>query len=129
VRRGDAAAGSVYSQLLMRNTSGTPCRTRGFGGVSYVARRSGAQVGAAADRVQRDQVRPLTVQPGSTVQATLRETDAGNYPSGECRPTRAAGLRVYPPDETRSVFVPHAKQVCAATTVHLLELAPYTRAG
>jgi hypothetical protein len=126
---GDGAAGSVYSQLRMTNTSGAACRTGGYGGVSYVARRGGAQVGAAADRVHRDQVRQLTVRPGGFVEATLREVNADNYPRSECRPTKVAGLRVYPPDETRSLFVRHATRGCAATTVHLLELAPYAHVG
>jgi hypothetical protein len=125
LRRGDAAAGSAYSLLRMRNTTTSACRTRGFGGVSYVVRPGGARVGAAAEHVQRDQARPLTVQPGAAVQATLRETSAGNYPTAACRPTRAAGLRVRPPGETRWVFLAHPTQACASVDVHLLELTPY----
>jgi hypothetical protein len=129
LRAGDGAAGSVYSRLRMRNTSTTACRTSGFGGVSYVARRGGAQVGAAADRVQRGRVRPLVVQPGASVQATLREVSPDNYPSGDCRLAQVAGLEVYPPDETHAVFVAHPTQACSATSVHLLELAPYAPVG
>jgi hypothetical protein len=129
LQAGDGAAGSVYSVLRMRNTSAAPCRTSGFGGVSYVVRPGGAQVGAAADRVQRGRVKPLTVQPGAGVQATLREVSPDNYPRGECHLTRVAGLRVYPPDETHAVFVAHPTQACSADTVHLLELAPYAAEG
>jgi len=122
---GEGAAGSTYSTLRMTNTSGAACRTGGYGGVSLVASRSGAPIGAPADRVEPGQRARFDLAPGASAEATLRETDAGNYPRARCRPAQAHGLRVYPPDETRWVFVPHPTTACSSPRVHLLELAPY----
>ncbi len=124
---GEGAAGSTYYLLRMTNTSNATCRTGGYGGVSLVANRSGAPIGAPADRVKPGERTRFDLAPGSSAEATLRETDAGNYPSGKCHPTRARGLRVYPPDETHWTFVPHATTACSSAAVHLLELAPYAR--
>lgn len=126
---GDGAAGSTFYLLRIRNASGTPCRTGGFGGVSYVTRPTGDPVGAPATRVQRGRARTFTLQPGGAAEATLRETNAENVPSGSCRPTPVTGLRIYPPDETRSAFVRQRATACASARVHLLELAPYVPVG
>jgi hypothetical protein len=39
------------------------------------------------------------------------------------------GLRIYPPNETRSAFVPLATTGCRSPQVHLLSLSPYRPAG
>jgi hypothetical protein len=90
---------------------------------------TGAPIGAPADRIQRGAARPITLQPGDRAEATLRETSAENYPKSRCRPVQAKGLRVYPPNETRSAYVRHATTACRSGAVHLLSLAPYRPAG
>jgi hypothetical protein len=123
---GEGAAGSTYYTLRMTNVSTTaPCRTRGFGGVSLVAGPHGQPIGAPADRAQRGTARVVVLQPGQHADATLREVDAENYSSAKCRPRRATGLRIYPPDETRSTFVAHATTACRSADAHLLTLTPY----
>jgi Protein of unknown function (DUF4232) len=126
---GDGAAGSTYYSLRLTNRSQQPCRTGGFGGVSLVRTPTGAPIGAPADRMQQGAARPITLQPGARAEATLRETNAGNYPKSRCRPVPATGLRVYPPNDTRSAFVRHATTACRSGAVHLLSLAPYRQAG
>jgi hypothetical protein len=123
---GEGAAGSTYYTLRMTNASSVlPCRTRGFGGVSLVAAPHGRPIGAPADRTQPAKARLVVLQPGEHADATLREVNAENYPSGRCHPKRASGLRIYPPDETRSTFVAHGTTACRAEDVHLLSLTPY----
>ena len=122
---GEGAAGSTYFTLRMTNAGVSPCRTRGFGGVSLVASPHGEPLGAPADRTQPGTARPVVLPPGKHADATLREVHAENYPSGKCHPTPATGLRVYPPDETRSAYVAHATTACGASAVHLLSLTPY----
>jgi hypothetical protein len=123
---GEGAAGSTYFTIRMTNAAADqPCRTRGFGGVSLVTAPHGQPIGAPADRTQAGTARPLVLQPGEHADATLREVNAENYPSAKCHPTPATGLRVYPPDETRSAYVAHTTTACAATAVHLLSLTPY----
>jgi hypothetical protein len=123
---GEGAAGSTYYRLRMTNTSSAPCASGGYGGVSLVAEPGGAPIGAPADRVEPGRRTVFTLRPGEAAEATLRETNAGNYPRPRCHPAPARGLRVYPPDETRSTFVHHATTACSAAGVHLLQLSPYT---
>jgi hypothetical protein len=115
----------VYYALRVKNTSGHPCRTGGFGGVSLVTSPTGQPIGAPADRTQRGKARPILLDSGQRAYATLRVVDAGNYSASKCHPVHAKGLRVYPPNETHSGFVKHSATACTSTRVHLLSLTPY----
>jgi Protein of unknown function (DUF4232) len=125
---GEGAAGSTYFPLRLTNVSPHPCRTGGFGGASLVGAR-GALLGAPADRVQKGKVRVLVLRPGGRAEATLQETNAENYSAAKCRPAPAKGFRVYPPNETRSAYLPHPTTACASSAVHLLTLTPYRKVG
>jgi hypothetical protein len=127
--RGGGAAGSLYVRLVLRNDSGRACHTGGYPGVAYVGDGNGTQIGAAADRVDRAQVRTLQVPSGGRVAATVREVDALNYPSRVCRPRTTDGLRVYPPNQTTSTFVRQRTTGCRTRAVHLLTVTPLHRTG
>jgi hypothetical protein len=126
---GEGAAGSTYFELTLTNTSGRPCRTGGFGGVSLVGDGNGTQIGAPADRTETDKVRAITLQPDGKATATLRETNAENYSASRCRPVPAEGFRVYPPNETHATYVAHGSTGCRNEKVHLLTLSPYQPVG
>ncbi len=129
VSRGEGAAGSTYYSLRLTNTSPQPCRTGGFGGVSLVGTPTGAPIGAPAARVDKGQAKPLRLPPGAHADAVLQVGNAGNYDKATCRPVAAKGLRVYPPNETRSLFVPLAATACRSSDVQLLSLSPYRVGG
>lgn len=122
---GEGAAGSVYYTLRLANIADEPCGTGGFGGVSFVHTATGAPVGAPADRVNKGQAKPFTLQPGDHAEAVLQQSNAGNFSAATCRPVAVQGLRVYPPNETRSAFVRLATTACRSGQVHLLSLSPY----
>lgn len=122
---GEGAAGSTYYPLRLKNTSGHPCRTGGFGGVSLVASATGKPIGAPADRTKRSQAKPLVLESGQRAHATLQVVNAENFPTSKCHPVQAKGFRVYPPNETHSAFVKHPTTACQNAKVHLLSLAPY----
>lgn len=123
---GNSAAGSTYVTLVLTNTGSQPCATGGFGGVSYVGHGDGTQIGAPAKRQQQGQATSFVLQPGAMAAATLQETSADNYPRARCRPTPADGLRIYPPNSTRSLFVKQQGAVgCANGKVQLLFVQPY----
>jgi hypothetical protein len=120
------AAGSSYYTLVLTNTGDGPCRIGGFSGVSFVGHGDGTQVGAAAARQQGDRADTFELQPGDKAAATLQEANAENYGSATCRPTRVDGLRIYPPDDTASLFVKQEGVTgCANPKVQLLFLGPY----
>lgn len=122
----NGTAGSDYYRLLLTNNSSSSCFVQGYPGVSLVT-SSGAQVGAAATR-QANPSEPGTPQvvvaPGQSAASVLRIVDAGNYPQSSCQPTKAAGLRVYPPDQRSSLSVPSVQTGCAGASDKVLTVEP-----
>jgi hypothetical protein len=122
---GSGAAGSVFYTMNFTNLSGHTCTLRGYPGVSAI-NLSGGQVGAAATRGTGKKVKTVRLAGNATATTTLRVVDAGNFKPSTCRPTTAAGLRVFPPNQTASKLVPLPFGVCThgAST---LSIQPVTR--
>lgn len=109
---GDAGAGSRFATLVLTNT-GT-CELTGFPGVSYVAGEDGHQVGPAA-AMDGERGGAVRLDVGGSAGAALRLVNVANYDAAVCMPTPVTGLRVYPPGDTASLFVPAAGTGCAGT--------------
>jgi hypothetical protein len=62
--------------------------------------------------------------PGDHVQSTVVLTNTGNLDAASCKPVDVRGFRVYPPDETVSVFVKDAQKACSATGQGVGEVQP-----
>ncbi|MDT7751542.1 MAG: hypothetical protein QOD96_5204 [Pseudonocardiales bacterium] len=111
---GGGAAGTIYAPLRFSNKGSRPCVIQGFAGVSYVTGDNGTQVGPAAER-EGVKGAPVTLAPGAVASASLAMVQVLNYDESVCRPTPTRGLRVYPPGDTASVFVPVAGTGCAGS--------------
>lgn len=110
--QGDAGAGSVYRPLVFTNKGTRTCELTGFPGVSYVAGDDGHQVGPAA--VMNGPHGPeISMAPGRSSQAQVQFVQVANFDAAVCTPTAVRGLRVYPPGETASMFVPMDGTGCA----------------
>ncbi|CAH0252504.1 hypothetical protein SRABI26_03182 [Arthrobacter sp. Bi26] len=120
---GGGAAGSVYMQLIVTNSGTEPCLLKGYAGVSLTAGADGEPIGAAATRDDSTPVTDVLLAPGKAGAATLRYTQAANYP--DCTRTPAAGLRVYPPDDTDSLFLAQPLDACANTEINLLIIGAF----
>lgn len=123
--QGQGAAGSTELPLVFTNVGGRTCALDGFPGVSYVqGGADGAQVGAAATR-SGESAGAVTLAPDATATATamVRAVEVQNYPADTCAPTPVAGLRVYPPNDTGSIFVPYATTGCSKTGDGLNQLS------
>ncbi|WP_245761415.1 DUF4232 domain-containing protein [Saccharopolyspora shandongensis] len=103
--KGDGAAGTVYRPLIFTNTSDRRCVIQGFPGVSYVGGNDGHQIGAPAFR-DGSKGRAITLQPGDQASAVIGYVNIDNYDAEVCRPEPAKGLRIYPPQETASMYIP-----------------------
>lgn len=112
--QGNGAAGSVYYKLELTNLSGHACTITGYLGVSAVD-LAGRQLGSAASRDGAHAPRAITLANGATASTVLQIVDTSNYPSSTCRQSTAAGLRVYPPDQTASKIVPYPFSACSRT--------------
>jgi uncharacterized protein DUF4232 len=119
----NAAAGTTYQTLRLTNVSGRSCTLRGYPGISYVAGDDGHQVGAAASRSPGSSV-SITLARGKTASTTVGLANVRNYPAETCRPQSVRGLRVYPPDETRSMFVALRSTGCANASLNQLSVNP-----
>jgi hypothetical protein len=60
-------------------------------------------------------------------QAVLQIVDVGNLPAGECKPVFAAGLRVFPPNQTTSKHVSFPFGACSASGPAFLRVGPVTK--
>ena len=110
--QGNGAAGSVYYHLKLTNLSVRTCTLFGYPGVSAVD-LAGRQLGSAASRNAAHPPHLVTLARGATASAVLQIVQAGNFPASRCRPVTAAGLRVYPPNQTVAKVVPFPFSACS----------------
>jgi hypothetical protein len=120
---GSGAAGSVFYNLKFTNLSGRRCTLNGYPFITAVNLR-GHQLGrrAAFDHSRVPHV--VTLGPGRTATAVLQIVDVGNFPASACRPVTAAGLRVFPPNQTRSKMVPFPFGACSRSGPIYLMVRP-----
>ncbi|NYI88254.1 hypothetical protein HNR02_001577 [Amycolatopsis endophytica] len=114
--QGDAGAGTVYRPLIFTNVSDHPCVIQGFPGVSYVAGEDGHQVGAPAVR-KGEKGGAFTLNNGDTAYAEIGFVNVQNYDTVTCQPQQVRGLRIYPPQETASMFVELPTTGCASDKI------------
>jgi hypothetical protein len=111
--RGDAAAGTTYRPLIFTNVSDHQCTIQGFPGVSYVGGADGHQVGKPATRVGAKGP-AITLNKGETASAAIGFVNVQNFDTVTCQPQPVRGLRIYPPQETASLFVDDPGTGCAS---------------
>jgi hypothetical protein len=105
-------------KLILTNAGAEPCLLTGFAEVSLTAGPSGEPIGAAATRDYSTPVPEVLLAPGQAGTATLQYSQAGNYP--DCTRTPAAGFRIYPPEDTASLFIVEPRDACANPSIALL---------
>jgi len=110
-------------KLILTNSGTQPCVLNGFPGVSLTSGPAGDPIGAAAARDDSQPVTQVLLAPGKAGFAQLRYTQAGNYP--ECTQAPAAGFRVYPPEDTASLFIPQQYTACSNTNINLLTVQAF----
>ncbi|MDP9075135.1 MAG: DUF4232 domain-containing protein [Actinomycetota bacterium] len=109
----NGAAGTIYYHLVFTNTSATrSCTIQGYPGVSFVD-GAGHQIGAPVPRLTSAAGGAVTLGPGSSAGSQFLLHDAYVGSVAGCTPTTAAGLRVYPPNQTAALSAPAPLQVCA----------------
>ena len=122
--QGDGAAGSIYYTLEFTNLSGHTCTLRGNPGVSAVS-LSGRQVGSPAHGGTHPAT-TVTLASGATAYAVLQYSDVVTNGGGPqpCDPVTAAGVRVYPPDQTASKIVPFPLKACTRSGLVYMGVTP-----
>jgi hypothetical protein len=105
-------AGGVTVTISFTSTSAAKCSLYGYPGVSLVS-ASHTQIGLAAKRSATVPVKVVTLASGATASATVQIEDAGNFSSSICSPVKAAYLRIFPPNQTASVYLANTSQTCS----------------
>ena len=106
-------AGGVYETIVFTNTSGAACSLYGYPGVSLVSAPPYTQIGLAAKRSATVPVKLIVLASGTSASAVLQVVDALNFGPSTCGPTKAAFLRVYPPNQTVPVYLANQSEICA----------------
>ncbi len=118
---GNAAAGTVAFPIVFTNNGSGTCALAGFPGVSYSEAADGAPVGAPAVREGAASA-PVQISPGGQASALVFAVDVHNIPADQCRPVQVPGLRIYPPDNTESLYVERSATACGNTQVTTTQL-------
>ena len=106
-------AGGVDQTVVFTNTSGATCTLYGYPGVSLVSAAPYTQIGLAAERSGTVPVKLITLATGASANAVVQIVDALNFGSATCSPTKAAFLRIYPPNQTAPVYLADTSETCA----------------
>ncbi len=108
---GNATAGTTFYKLHFTNLSGHACTLNGYPFLS-AANLAGHPVGRRAV-FRKPGPHLVRVASGKTATAVLGIVDTGNFSRAACRPVTAAGLRVFPPNQTRFKMVPFPFSACS----------------
>jgi hypothetical protein len=103
----DDSTGTFTRLLILTNTSGRVCTIESYPGVSYVSgpNSSGSQIGDSAFRPGGTR-KQYTLRKGQEVSASVGFADVSRLEPATCQPTPVWGLRVIPPDDTESLYLP-----------------------
>jgi hypothetical protein len=131
---GGAYAGGAYYYLEFNNQSGHTCTLRGYPGVSAVS-LNGKQLGSPAGW-GAPATHTVTLANGATASSELQIADTANFgtrcfvkqpqPGHAGTLPTAAGLRVYPPNQTASKVIPYPLQACAHSGPVYIHASPVT---
>jgi hypothetical protein len=118
----NGTAGTTFYPLQFLNAGKTTCTLRGYPGVSAVT-SSGQQIGGAASHVS-SKFTTVTLAPGKQASASIGVVDTGNFSPATCAPVTAAGLKIFPPNQSKPVTLTKKFSTCSSTTTPSLTVAP-----
>ena len=118
----NGTAGTTFYALKFVNTGKLGCTLSGYPGVSAVT-GSGQQIGSPASRIPSSS-KTVTLLSGKSASAQVGIVETGNFDPSQCAPVTAAGLKVFPPGQTRAVTIKKTFSTCSSTTVISLTVSP-----
>jgi hypothetical protein len=107
------AAGSTYQVIDFTNVSRATCTLYGYPGVSLAGGKPVTQIGLPAAESHTTARKLVTLSPGAVANAVLQIAQAVNFPAAKCGLVTAHYLRIYPPNQTTSVYLHYTSQTCA----------------
>lgn len=113
---------TVNPYIVLTNISTVTCTVQGFPLVTFVGGGNGAQVGAGATFTPTNPHPVVTLQPGSSAYIATTINVASKYPTADCKPTPADGIRVYPPKSSTSLYIAMPVTVCSSKTLSIVSV-------
>ena len=107
------AAGSTFQVIDFTNVSNATCTLYGYPGVSLAGGKPVTQIGLPAAESHATARKLVTLSPGAVANAVLQIAQAVNFPAAKCGLVTAHYLRIYPPNQTTSVYLHYTSQTCA----------------
>jgi hypothetical protein len=122
---GDSAAGHIGLRVVFTNKLPRPCHMFGYPGVSFPSGPTGSEINVPAARSAAEGAPKLiTLAAGGKAHADLLLVNTANFAADACKPQQAAGVRIYPPDETAAAFAAYPVMVCSVNGVGTAEIFP-----
>ncbi len=84
---------------------------------------SGKQIGSPASQIPSS-YKTVTLLPGKAQSALVGIVETGNFSPSQCAPVTAAGLKVFPPGQSKAVTIKKTFSTCSSTTVISLTVRP-----
>lgn len=122
INKPNGAAGTIYYPVRFTNQGTRACTLRGYPGISAVS-GGGAQIGNPASR-SGNAVKTVTIAPKKSASTMVGFAHTANFPAAKCKPVTARGLRVIPPNQTKSVTLKRKFSACSGTSVTFLTVLP-----
>jgi hypothetical protein len=117
----NGTAGTTFYPLKFVNKSKASCTLTGYPGVSAVT-SSGKQIGNPAQRVS-SKFKTVTLAPGKQQSSSIGIVDTGNFSPSSCAPVTAAGLKIFPPNQSQSVTIKKKFSTCSSTSTSTTSLS------
>jgi hypothetical protein len=106
----EAAAGSRYLDVRIRNVTGERCRLTGF--PTFTWRRHGHDLGRSSLPEPGQTARTVVLRPGRAAFTTLHWVDPAPVPAEQCRARRTTGLHLTLPYRPHVYRLALRAQVC-----------------
>ncbi|GAA0917035.1 hypothetical protein GCM10009558_027070 [Virgisporangium aurantiacum] len=113
-------------KLVLTNIAPQRCLLTGYPRVAFAQGPDGPTVGADFTRTPSARQLELRMAQGAAGEVSMRLARAGTYDPAACRPAPVAGFRVYPPEQSESVFVPYPTETCSVPGVDPPTIMPAT---
>ncbi len=119
VGQSQGAAGSVYTDLVFTNISGSTCTLYGYPGVSLAGGTPVTQLGAGATENPATPREVVTLVPGQEGFALLRIVQAGDFSPSGCGPAPSTYLQIFPPNQTTPIYLAYTSTACTKSVNQL----------
>jgi hypothetical protein len=105
-------AGGLQIAIAFKNLGKTACTLYGYPSVAQAAGTPATTIGRPSTENPATPRTVVTLPPNGIASAMLRIADSLKYPAATCKPVKATGLAVIPPNQKTALNVPFGSTAC-----------------